>query len=149
VKNRIIGGLLAIVSGALVAFGPHTLFKICEQSHHEGASVCFWTGQVAIGIGIVLILLGIVYLFVSNPQIHVGLSIGIVATFVLLFLVANVLIGMDDMETMACRIATLPALNVITIVSVVLAGINIAFLSRKPSTPVRIAGQNVHASDAL
>jgi hypothetical protein len=129
-KNRIAVGLLTIATGALLAIGPQTLFKICDQGHHEGHSACFWTGQATIGIGIVLIALGVLYLVVSDPGIRVGLSVGIAASLVLAFLVANVLIGVDDDAMMPCHTTTLPALNVISVLSFALAALNTGFLLR-------------------
>jgi hypothetical protein len=130
-KNRIIAGSAAISGGALIALGPQTLFKICDQSHHAVTSICFWTGQAAIGIGAVLALLGGAYFFFRSPQIRAGLSLGIAANIILLVLTANVLIGMDEMPMMACRVSTLPALNVISAVDLVLASINTVYLLRK------------------
>jgi hypothetical protein len=129
-KNRIIVGVLVIMTGALLAVGPYTLFEICDQGHHEGHSICFWTRQVTLGIGIVLILLGVFYIVFNDPGIHAGLSIGIAAGFVLTLLVANVLIGVDDDPMMSCRTTTLPALNVISVLSFVLAVVNTGYLLR-------------------
>jgi hypothetical protein len=131
-KNRIIAGIATIVTGALLAIGPQALFKICDQGHHEGHSVCFWTGQAAIGIGIVLVLLGILYLVFSNPGIRAGLSIGIALNLVLILLVANVLIGTCDSAMMRCNTTTLPALNVISVLALVLAAVNTGYLLRSP-----------------
>jgi hypothetical protein len=129
-RNRIIVGLLTIATGILLAVGPQLLFKICEQGHHEEHSVCFWTGQATIGIGIVLVLLGLFYLVFSDPNIHVGLSIGIALSLVLTFLIANVLIGVDSDTMMSCHTTTLPALNVISIVSFALSAVNTGYLLR-------------------
>jgi hypothetical protein len=127
-KNRIFGGAATIIVGALTAVGPHTIFKICDQGHHEGHSTCFWTGQATIGVGIIIALLGIAYLIFASPQTRAGISLAVAATSVLTFLLANVLIGMDDMASMACRVKTLPALNIISILSFALAVGNTAYL---------------------
>jgi hypothetical protein len=132
-KNRIITGTAAIAGGALVALGPWKLFKICDQSHHTEATTCYWTGRAAIGIGIMLIVFGITYCFFRSPKTRLGLSIGIVLTVVLLFLTANILIGVCEMPEMACRLRTLPALNVISALGFIAAVINTVYLLKEPA----------------
>jgi ABC-type uncharacterized transport system permease subunit len=134
-KNRIIVGVVVILSGVLVAVGPHSLFPVCDQSHHATTSNCYWTGQASIGIGIVMVLLGIAYIFLANEQARAGVSIGVAASFLLLFLLANVFIGMSDMETMRCRTTTLPILNTISVLGFVLASVNVGYLLRRRPTP--------------
>jgi hypothetical protein len=129
-KNRIAGGTAGVGIGALIAAGPQSLFRICEQSHHATTSTCYWTAQAAIGIGIITALIGIVYFFFQNAHVRAGLSIAIGLNAVLLLLVANVLIGMDDMAMMACRLKTLPALNIISVLTLALAGVNTFYLLR-------------------
>ncbi|MDR0905457.1 MAG: DUF4418 family protein [Oscillospiraceae bacterium] len=141
-KNRIIGGVATVVTGALTAVGPHTIFKICDQGHHEGHSVCFWTGQATIGVGIIVALLGVAYLIFASEQTRAGISLSVAATSVLTFLLANVLIGMDDMAMMACRVKTLPALNVISILSFALAIGNTVYLLVKSGKDTK----NAHAA---
>ncbi|MDR0819672.1 MAG: DUF4418 family protein [Oscillospiraceae bacterium] len=133
-KNRAAAAAVSVVSGALVAAGPQSLFKICDQSHHAhtgGFSTCYYTAQAEIGIGIVLALLGIAYLLFSNPDTHIGLTIGIALGALLAFLAPNALIGMDSDPMMACLTATLPALNIITIATFLFAAGNIIYLTRK------------------
>jgi hypothetical protein len=132
VKNRIVVGAATIATGALLAIGPQALFRICEQSHHAAPSICFWTGQATIGIGIMLGLFGLGYLLFSDPGVRTGLSIGIGLALLLTFLVANVLIGMDGDAMMACRTTTLPALNVITVIAFLLSAANTGYLLRLP-----------------
>ncbi|MDR3137221.1 MAG: DUF4418 family protein [Coriobacteriales bacterium] len=129
-QNRLLVGLSTIVVGILLALGPQLLFKICDQEHHVGHSACYWTGQATIAIGIVLVLLGTVYLLFNNAGIRAGLSIGITSALVLTLLVVNVLIGVDPDPMMPCHTTTLPALNVISILSLALAVANTGYLLR-------------------
>jgi hypothetical protein len=132
-KNRIIAGTSVITGGALVALGPWTLFKICDQSRHTEPTTCYWTGRAAIGIGVTLALSGLTYFFFRSPKFRAGLSIGMALTVVLLFLTANILIGVCEMPEMACRLRTLPALNVISVPGFVLAVLNTVYLLKKPA----------------
>jgi hypothetical protein len=132
-KNRIITGTAATAGGALVALGPWTLFKICDQSQHTEATTCYWTGRAAIGIGIMLIAFGLTYCFFRSPKTRLGLSIGILLTLALLFFTVNILIGVCEMPNMACRLRTRPALNVISALGFVLAAINTVYLFKEPA----------------
>jgi hypothetical protein len=144
-KNRIIGGLGAILTGGLVAIGPQTIFKICEQSHHTGPSVCFWTSRAVIGTGVVFALLGISYILSRSPLLRAGLSFAAAANVILTFLLANVLIGMDSDAMMACRVKTLPALNVISTIVFALAAGNFVWLIR--GNPPGAKGEAVHETE--
>jgi len=130
-KNRIIGGIGQIIVGALVAVGPQTIFKICDQSHHSTPSTCFWTGQALIAVGIAFALLGVCYLFFSDTHLRTGLSLASCVTVVLVILITNVFPGMDEDSMMSCRVTTLPTLNFISIVSLALGAVNTGYLIRK------------------
>jgi F0F1-type ATP synthase assembly protein I len=135
-KNRTFIAAVSLILGVGVAVGPQSLFKICDQTHgaHMGSySVCHYTAQAEIGIGIVLALLGVAYFIFSNPNTHIGLTVGIALSAVLAFLVPNVLIGMDADPMMACRTATLPALNILSVAAILFAAGNLLYLSRKIS----------------
>jgi hypothetical protein len=145
-RNRIIGGLTAAASGALTAIGPQTLFRICDQTHHmEGLSVCFWTARAEIGIGTLIALIGVAYIFFADRHARVGLSLGAAGAALLSLAVANFLIGVDDSPMMACRLATLPALNVVAVITVVLASANTVWLLRNDRDIDVRGGQNVRA----
>jgi len=126
--NRIAVGAGSAAVGALVAIGPQTLFRICDQGHHAAASVCFWTARSAIGLGAAFALLGAGYLFIRGAQGRAGVSLAMALNALLTFATANFLIGMDEDPMMACRVATLPALNVICAIAFLLAAANTARL---------------------
>jgi hypothetical protein len=135
VKNRVIGGAAAIVVGLLTAIGPQLLFKICDQNHHMeadgAASVCYYTAKAAIAIGAVTAILGILYIVFVSRQIRAGFSIAIALNALAVFAIANFLIGVDDMAMMSCRMYTLPALNVISLLSFAAALVNAIWLIKK------------------
>ncbi|MDR1589275.1 MAG: DUF4418 family protein [Oscillospiraceae bacterium] len=133
-KNRIIAGGSAVVTGALLAVGPRTLFKICDQGHHEGHSVCFWTAQATLGIGIVLALIGVAYIFFADARIRAGLSLAAAGDVLFVLLTANVFIGVDPDPMMSCRLQTLPALNLISAAALALAVANTVWLLRSPAS---------------
>lgn len=131
-KNRIFGGIGLVLTGVLLAVGPHTIFKICDQSHHQaGASNCFWTSQALLGIGLVFALLGLVYMAFKSASVRAGLSLSAAGNMLLTFLTANVFIGMDADAMMACRVTTLPAVNTIAVIGFILTAVNTIYLLRQ------------------
>jgi hypothetical protein len=58
----------------------------------------------------------------------------------LAILIANALIGMNDYAMMACRLYTLPALNIISIAAIILAEGNAAYLLRRNPTGKESSG---------
>jgi hypothetical protein len=138
-KNRLLIGLTTVASGALTAAGPFSLFKICStEGHHAMATgaesaelVCHYTANAELGIGIVIALLGIAYLLFSNPNTHIGLSFGVGLSSVFSLLAVNVLIGVHS-PPMSCAVKTLPALTLISTITIVLILGNIVYLLRKP-----------------
>ncbi|MDR3321176.1 MAG: DUF4418 family protein [Synergistaceae bacterium] len=129
-KNRVSVGTAAVVLGGLVALGPQYMFKICEQMHH-GVTNCYWIGQAEIGAGAVVAAFGITYLLFRDAGIHAGLSIGIFIGGVLTLLLADVLLRACEEANMSCHLVTLPALNIVGTLIVILAALNTAYLFRK------------------
>ncbi|MDR3310919.1 MAG: DUF4418 family protein [Oscillospiraceae bacterium] len=155
-KNRAIVGAAAVLGGALVAFGPYSLFRICGgASHHTmadgavmegmahsaetGASmICKYSAAAELGIGIVIALLGIAYLLFSNPYAHLGLSFGIGLSSVLALLVITVLIGVDP-KPMTCATTTQPAIILISTLLTAFTLVNVVYLTRKIKINVKVA----------
>ncbi|MDR1978505.1 MAG: DUF4418 family protein [Synergistaceae bacterium] len=129
-KNRILAGLTAIVSGGLIALGPQYLFKVCEQAHHGNVTQCFWTARAEIGIGGIVAAIGVAYLLSRDSRVRLGLSVGLTLNALLAFLIPNVLIGVCEHPHMNCRLTTLPALNVIGLGAALLAVADAIYLFR-------------------
>jgi hypothetical protein len=128
-------GIGAAALGGLIAIGPQYMFKICEQTMHggaHGATNCFWVGQAEIGVGALIAALGIAYLFFSNPLIRAGLSVGILFGAILSLAVADILLKFCEDASMSCHLATLPALNIVGTLAVILGVSNTAYLFGKP-----------------
>ncbi|MDR2606709.1 MAG: DUF4418 family protein [Oscillospiraceae bacterium] len=143
-KNRIGIGAVSVISGALTAFGPHTLFKVCSESGHHGiestaVSVCHYSAAAELGIGILIALLGIAYILFSSPHTHVGLSLGIGLNALLALLIITVLIGVDPNPMMSCRVRTLPALTLISSLTIAVSIGNLIYLLRKTNVKTALA----------
>ena len=129
-KNHVINGAAMILCGLLIAFGPQFLFKACG-SVDGGFPRSHWSVQVEIGIGMIIVLLGICYMFFVNPQIQFGLTIGIFFASIFALSIPNVLIGGCSMMTMSCRRTAFPALNVISTFVLIGSVANLVYLANK------------------
>ena len=123
-NKKLYAGISQILLGALVASAPQTFAHVCEVK--ETPMACHYTAQAALGIGIVIAVLGVAGLFVSD-QTRAGLDI---ANAVLG--VPTVLIGVCKGAMMHCHMVTLPTLIVLGVLLAVFAAIA-AYLDLKPA----------------
>ena len=128
-KNRVIFGLLFIAAGVLIILSPTVLFPVCGA--HEMKMACYYTKQAEIGIGGLIAALGVVYLLFSNKDLHIGLSIAQLFSAVTVILYPLKLTGLCKMADMACRVKTLPALVVLSILLAVIAVISIIIQAKR------------------
>ena len=112
-KNRIIIAALFFISGLLVIFAPTVLFPVCSAEKMKMA--CYYTSKAEIGLGSLIGVLGIVFFFFKDKG-------------VLLYPLA--LTGLCGKEDMDCRVGTLPALIVLSVVLGVTAIVNIIFFAK-------------------
>ncbi|SHN83398.1 protein of unknown function [Desulfitobacterium chlororespirans DSM 11544] len=135
--SRLALGIFILILGILIALGPQYIFKICEQ-HHGTTTACFWTARALIGVGGVIALLGAAVIFLKSTPLLAGLSLAVLLNSILAFLIPNLLIGVCGEATMDCRVVTLPALNILTILSIIISAGSTGFLFvkyRKESVP--------------
>ena len=135
-KKAIIIGIVAIILGMLISFGPQFLFKVCSPMTmstdllaDDGACgcsgdtinfpVCHWTARAEIGIGFLIVALGICLMFFSDLKTQQGLTIGIFLTSIIALSIPHVLIGGCSVMTMACRRIAFPILSFICILTLI------------------------------
>ncbi|MDR2943025.1 MAG: DUF4418 family protein [Treponema sp.] len=128
-KKRITG-IVFTVLGLLIALGPQFLFKVC-QPIEDIFMKCHWSAQAEIGVGAVTAVLGIALIIFTSVKVRLGLVIGILLSGVHALLIPHALIGGCTMDSMTCRKITFPAITVISILLIVVAGIYTAYLARK------------------
>ncbi|NEG89329.1 DUF4418 family protein [Bifidobacterium aerophilum] len=130
--RKLFATLPAIVLGALIAIAPQTFAYVCKVE--DGMKMaCHYTAQAALGLGVVIALLGILGLFVA-PQVRAGLNIAVILNAALVVAVPTVLIGVCKGAMMHCHMVTLPTLIVLGVLSVVLAAIAVWFDIRDTKT---------------
>ena len=112
-KNRISISILFILSGLLVVLVPTVLFPVCSTEKMKMA--CYFTKKAEIGLGIVIAAIGALYFFFKNEGVRLGLSLTQILLSALVLLYPTKLIGICKNTEMACRVKTLPALIVVTV----------------------------------
>lgn len=129
-KNRIIFAAAFILLGLLVILAPTVLFPVCES---EMKMACFFTKKAEIGAGLVIAALGVIYFFLKNKDIRLGISIAQFLNAGLVLAFPAKLTGLCKMSDMACRVKTYPALIVLSVLLALTAVANIVFLIKSES----------------
>lgn len=127
-KNRVIVSIIYIVLGILVALVPTVLFPTCDATEMKMA--CYYTKQAEVGLGVLVAVLGIVALLSKNADVRRGLSIAVLGIAGLVVAYPLYLTGLCKMSDMMCRLRTLPALILISVVIGVVAIINFLYLGK-------------------
>ena len=129
-KNRILFAAAFILLGLLVILAPTVLFPVCES---EMKMACFFTKKAEIGAGLVITALGVIYFFLKNKDIRLGISIAQFLNAGLVLAFPAKLTGLCKMSDMACRVKTYPALIVLSVLLALTAAVNIVFLIKSES----------------
>ena len=128
-KNKLFASIPSIILGILIAIAPLTFAKVCQT---EGGMhmACYYTGRSALGIGIVIAVLGIVALFVKE-NVRIGLSIAVIVNSLLMIAVPTFLIGVCKSPMMHCASVTRPTLIVLSVLALVFAAISVYLDSKE------------------
>jgi len=137
-KKAIICGYIVIILGLLIALGSQFLFKVCDPKimsseltndgfNDSGCNgnvvinypICHWSARAEIGIGFLIAALGICLIVFNDPNIHLGLLIGIFFASIIALAIPHSLIGGCAMMTMQCRKTAFPALTIESVVLLV------------------------------
>lgn len=128
-KNKLFASIPSIILGILIAIAPLTFAKVC-QSEGGMHMACYYTGRAALGIGLVIAVLGIVALFVKE-NVRIGLSIAVIVNSLLMIVVPTFLIGVCKSPMMHCASVTRPTLIVLSVLSLVFAAISVYLDSKE------------------
>ena len=128
INNKFLG-IYYILIGILLSVGPRTIFATCDTS--EKVMKCFWSGRAEIGVAILLILIGLLFLILKLRENYFVLSIIGFALAVVAILIPSYLIGGCTNNMMRCRSITFPTIYLISIVTIVVSLISSIFYFRK------------------
>ena len=123
-------GALLILLGVVVALTSWVSLPVCEMQGSfmetkAGMKVpmtCGWTARAETGIGALVVVAGGLLVSRSTPETRQAVGVFSIATGVLVILFPTVLIGMCRLADHPCRTGTLPALEIIGVIIVIIGG---------------------------
>ena len=128
-KNKYDVRALLLVLGLLIAIGPQKIFPVCEFNP-EKAMKCHWMGRAEIGVGAVVALIGVLQMVMDHAKVRMGLSMAAVPMGLLTLLLPTKLIGVCMNQHMRCVTLTRPALLILGIAVMAVAGLSAFALSK-------------------
>jgi len=123
-------GAVLVLLGIIVILTPWIIFPVCEM---EGLYVqavsgmnfpmpCGWTARAETGIGALIAVAGGLLIARSTPETQQAVGIFAIALGALVVLFPTVLIGMCKVASHPCRMTTLPALEILGVIVIVIGG---------------------------
>ena len=124
-----IGGILVLL-GIVIALSGWFIFPVCEmhgQFTETKAGVklpmpCGYTARAETGIGALIVVAGGLLLARNTPETRQAAGIFSLACGVLVILFPTVIIGMCRLADHPCRQLTLPALEILGVTVIIIAG---------------------------
>jgi hypothetical protein len=123
-------GALLVLLGVIIILIPWIIFPVCEM---EGSYVvtstgmklpmtCGWTARAETGIGALIVIAGGLLIARSTRETRQAVGIFTIAMGALVILFPTVLIGMCKVATHPCRMTTLPALEILGVIVIIVGG---------------------------
>ena len=129
-KTVNIYGALLVLLGILIILTPWIIFPVCEM---EGSYVvtaagmklpmtCGWAARAESGVGALIVAAGGLLIARSSAETRQAVGIFSMVTGALVVLFPTFLIGMCKVATHPCRMTTLPALEVLGVIVIIIGG---------------------------
>jgi hypothetical protein len=123
-------GALLVLLGILIILTPWIIFPVCEvhdsyailQSGAKIPMTCGWSARAELGIGALVAIAGALLILRSTPETRQTVGIFALALGALTILTPTFLIGMCKMAEHPCRVLTLPALEILGIIVILVGG---------------------------
>ena len=131
-KVNVIAAAAFIIAGLLIAFGPRSIFSVCPADG-DMKMRCFYTAQAELAIGLLITVLGIIFLIQKRSESKASTAISIAFSSVVAFLIPNGLIGVCGAAHMHCKAATQPALTLISILTFIISAVTVFALAKQDS----------------
>jgi hypothetical protein len=123
-------GVLLVILGILIILTPWIIFPVCEM---EGIYVvtaagmnlpmtCGWSARAETGLGALIVVAGGLLIARSTRETRQAVGIFSIAMGALVVLFPTVLIGMCKVATHPCRTTTLPALEILGVIVIIVGG---------------------------
>lgn len=128
-KNKYIIGTAILLIGLLIAFGPQSIFSVCEFNP-EKPMKCNWMAKAELGVGLVIAAEGVLSMLSDDKARRFGLYLSVLLLGAVVIALPHVLIGVCKNAHMACVALTRPALTVLGFGTFVVSGMGM-YLSNK------------------
>jgi len=123
-------GALLVLLGIIIILTPWIIFPVCEM---EGSYVvtstgmklpmtCGWSARAESGIGALIVVAGALLIARSTRETRQAVGIFTIAMGALVILFPTFLIGMCKVATHPCRMTTLPALEILGVIVIIVGG---------------------------
>jgi hypothetical protein len=123
-------GALLVLLGIIIILTPWIIFPVCEM---EGSYVvtstgmqlpmtCGWSARAESGIGALIVIAGGLLIARSTKETRQAVGIFTIAMGALVILFPTFLIGMCKVATHPCRMTTLPALEILGVIVIIVGG---------------------------
>jgi hypothetical protein len=129
-KNVNLYGVLLVILGILIILVPWIIFPVCEVEgsymiSSTGMKVpmtCGWTARADSGVGALIVVAGGLLVARSSKETRQAVGIFSIAMGALVVLFPTILIGMCKVATHPCRMTTLPALEILGVIVIIIGG---------------------------
>lgn len=128
-KNKWLISITLMISGVFIAIGPQTIIKVCDWSKMQ--MKCYWSSRAEIGIGLILVVLGVLYLLFEQWQVKISISILGISSGIIAILIPTILIGGCADKRMVCQSLSFPAIYLISVVTIIAVLGNSIYIFRK------------------
>jgi hypothetical protein len=123
-------GALLVLLGIIIILTPWIIFPVCEmQGSYVVTSTgmqlpmtCGWTARAETGIGALIVVAGGLLIARSTRETRQAVGIFTIAMGALVILFPTFLIGMCKVATHPCRMTTLPALEILGVIVIIVGG---------------------------
>lgn len=130
-RSKINGtGALLVFLGIVVILVPWILFPVCEMgglyiqavSGMQFPMPCGWTARAESGIGALIVVAGGLLIARNTPETRQAAGVFTLALGALVILFPTVLTGMCKVASHPCRLTTLPVLEILGILVIIVGG---------------------------
>jgi hypothetical protein len=123
-------GALLVLLGIIIILTPWIIFPVCEM---EGSYVvtqtgmnlpmtCGWSARAESGVGALIVVAGGLLIARSTRETRQAVGVFTIAMGALVILFPTFLIGMCKVATHPCRMTTLPALEILGVIVIIVGG---------------------------
>lgn len=123
-------GALLILLGIVIALTGWIIFPVCEvhglyvetKAGMKLPMPCGYTARAETGIGALIVVTGSLLIFRNSRETRQAVGVFSIALGVLVILFPTLLIGMCRLADHPCRVLTLPALEILGVVVIIIGG---------------------------